>query len=145
MNIADRLQALFREIASEIEANPSFAHRLKAVLEDDSAPVQVKGQSTALPSKRRPHRRTPGVLDPFAIYAEGNEPALRTRLEDLELERLKDIVAEYSMDPAKLAMKWRTKGRLIDLIVNTIRERDRKGDAFRAEPLAQDSQTQVGR
>ena len=78
------------------------------------------------------HRRAPAVLDPFAIYAEG-EGALRQRLDELDTERLKDIIAEYGMDSAKLAMKWKAPRRLVELIVGTVRDRSRKGDAFRSK------------
>ena len=35
----------------------------------------------------------------------------------LDVDQLKDVVAQHQMDRAKLAMKWRTPERLIDLIV----------------------------
>jgi hypothetical protein len=81
-------------------------------------------------TKRRSGRRTPASMDPFAVYANG-ESALRHELEALDIERLKDIVAEYGMDPSNLAMKWKTRSRLVDLIVDTVRSRAHKGDAFR--------------
>jgi hypothetical protein len=38
------------------------------------------------------------------------------------------------MDRSKLAMKWKTKDRLVELIVSTVASRARKGDAFRDPP-----------
>jgi len=51
----------------------------------------------------------------------------------LNIEQLKDMVAEHGMDQAKLAMKWRTSDRLVDLIASTVAARARKGDAFRSQ------------
>ena len=79
----------------------------------------------------RSSRRGPAVLDPFALYAEGKD-VLRRRLEVLDIERLKDIVAEHGMDSPKLAMKWKTRGRLMELIIKTVSDRAHKGDAFRS-------------
>ena len=41
-------------------------------------------------------------------------------------------MADYRMDPSKLAMKWKDRERVIDHIVATAVERGQKGDAFRA-------------
>lgn len=119
------LKRVFDTILKEAETNPGFAERLAAALND-------KRDASALP---RPGRRKPGPLDPFLVYADGEE-ALRYALRLLDLEQLKDIVAEHGMDLAKLAMKWKTPDRLIDLIVTTVRTRSQKGDAFRGTPRA---------
>lgn len=79
----------------------------------------------------RTHRRAPALFDPFAAYAQ-SEHMLRQRLNGLHIEQLKDMVAEHGMDSSKLAMKWKAPGRLVELIVGTVRERSRKGDAFRS-------------
>ena len=47
-------------------------------------------------------------------------------------KELKDIVADYGMDPSKLAMKWKDRDRVIKLIIDTSQRRASKGDAFRA-------------
>jgi hypothetical protein len=117
MTIIERIEAAFAEIVNEAKANPEFAQRLEAAL---------AGTTGVL----RRHRRAPSAVDPFVLYAEG-EDVLRERLAQLDVEQLKDIVAEHGMDQARLAMKWRTADRLIDLVVNTVRDRSRKGDAFR--------------
>lgn len=122
MTIEERLASLFAEIQREVQKNPDFAERIAKVFNRDGAEESV-----------RPHRRSPGVLDPFNVIQQGEE-ALKTRLEELDIEQLKDIVAEHGMDRSKLAMKWKTKDRLIALIVSTVSSRARKGDAFRAPP-----------
>ena len=56
---------------------------------------------------------------------------MRERLANLTLNQLRDIIAEYRVEPYTLAMKWKTPSRLIDLIMTTIEQRARKGEAFR--------------
>lgn len=139
MNTAKRLRALFREIVREAEANPTFAEQIKLALDIDAPtaggpkPAQVSANSARL------HRRRPGVMDPFQVFEAVGDNGLRGRLMDLSVEQLKDIVAQYGMDSAKLAMKWRTKDRLVDLIAVTVRGRSHKGDAFRERTTGKDT------
>jgi len=121
MNRLHALKRAFDAILKEAAANPTFAQRLNAAL---------AGQTQTRPTQRS-GRRKPGVLDPFSLYSDRGD-ALRQALASLDIEQLKDIVAEHGMDLPKLAMKWKRPERLIDLIVTTVRSRSRKGDAFRA-------------
>lgn len=127
MSIQKKLKALFAEVVKEAEANPHFAERLGQVLGDSP-------KKTSSPPGRT-HRRTPAVLDPFEEYKKG-ETVLRDRLAALDLDQLRDIVAQYGMDRSKLAMKWKDKGRLLDLIVSTVTSRSEKGHAFRTPGLS---------
>jgi hypothetical protein len=49
----------------------------------------------------------------------------------LELEELRDIIAEHGMDADKLAMKWKDASRLVERIVERVGARSEKGSAFR--------------
>ena len=80
--------------------------------------------------KRRANRRDKAVLDPIHL-AERGEAGLKVELSRLTEKQLKDIIAEYGMDQSKLAMKWKDKNRLIDLITETSVRRAKKGDVFR--------------
>ncbi len=71
------------------------------------------------------------MLDPFTLYEIG-ERKLRKDLERLDVDSLKDIVAAYGMDRAKLAMRWKTESRLVDLIADSVKTRAHKGDVFRS-------------
>ena len=136
------LRALFREIVEEAERNPEFAARLDAVLQP---PVTNSIHGTKLGPQSRPsaqaerakNRRAPALLNPIDIARQG-ETTLREKLAPLSVDQLKDVVADYGMDPGKLALKWKTADRLIDRIVELAMTRSRKGDAFlegkRAEP-----------
>ena len=55
----------------------------------------------------------------------------RACLGELSLDQLKDVVAEHGMDPSRLAIRWKTPARLIDLIATTVRDGAEKGDVFR--------------
>ncbi len=129
---------LLDEVAQRAETNPAVAERLATALAwvmDQRRPKpgtrhdKLPGASSRATGVRR-GRRAPGVLDPFDAAAEG-EQALRQALAGLDVEQLKDIVAEQGMDPANLALKWKRNDRLVDLIVTTVNQRSRKGEAFR--------------
>jgi hypothetical protein len=75
------------------------------------------------------------VIDPFAVFTDKGETGLRERLAALNLEQLRDIVAEHGMDHDRLAMKWRDSRRVIDRIVDRVAARTTKGSAFRNGPL----------
>lgn len=76
------------------------------------------------------NRRPRAILDPVRLARQG-EPILRAELSRLDLEQLRDVVAEYGMDTGKLVLKWRTPNRIIDRIVEVSMNCARKGSAFR--------------
>ncbi len=125
-----------KAIADEAERNPEFAERLRKILRDQT--TETLPRSTPRPGghvssedRKRGNRRTPAVLDPVALAVQGEE-VVRAKLAPLDIEQLRDIVADYGMDPAKLVMKWKTPERVIDKIVEISLTRARKGDAFRS-------------
>ncbi len=126
------LRRLFDEVVREAKQNPAFEERLSSVLglHDGAEEKGRKTERTSSASTRRGGRRAPGALDPFEIFPQG-EHVLRDRLGPLTPDQLKDIIAEHGMDTTKLALKWKNRDRLIDLIVGTVRDRLAKGDAFR--------------
>jgi len=116
---------VFDEILAEIEANEAFRSRLESVLADSAIT-----ESRAATRRGRRNRRAPAVLDPYHEYGRGEEH-LRSMLENLSVEELKDIVSEHALDSSRLALKWKKADRLIELIVTTVRGRLEKGNAFR--------------
>lgn len=129
MTAATLVRRLCRVIADEADRNPQFAEQLLLALDQASRSTENPGEDAA--PRRRGARRAPGVVDPFAVYQEG-EDELRRRLTQLGVEQIKDIVAEHGMDPSKLALKWRTSDRLVELVVSTVAQRAARGDAFRS-------------
>lgn len=117
------LEALVGEVIAEAARNPRFAQRLSASLgisESYVAPVPRAGFGG---------RRAPAVVDPIELARSG-EQALRDQLKELNLEQLKDVVADFGMDQGKLVMKWKTRERIIDRIIEFAMARAVKGDVF---------------
>jgi len=119
------LKAVFSELLAEVERNDQLRAKLESLL--------GLSKETPTPSANKSSRRQPGRLDPMTLHRE--QPGeLSRRLNELNVEELKDIVAENGMDRTKLAMKWKAKDRLVKLIVSTVESRVQKGDAFRTPP-----------
>lgn len=136
MSRIDDLEAAFAVILEEARSNDAFRTRLEVALEGgDPRPSRRRGRlgspdtAASAPPKRR-NRRDKAILDPFAVCASGGEPGLRAALAALDVEKLKDVIAEFDMDRDRLASKWRSPDRLIERIVETVMARNRKGDAF---------------
>jgi len=136
MKIKKQLNNLFKVIVEEAKVNPQFEKRLEDILFKE---VQSKTTSKRTTKKTlsgrstmRSNKRASAIFDPFDVFQEGVEP-LKEKLYKLDIEKLKDIIAEFGMDPAKLAMNWKTAERLIQHILTTVESRSKKGDAFRGE------------
>lgn len=122
MNTQKTLKALFNEILAEVERNDELRAKVEGVL--GRSPTQA-----SKPSKQAA-RRNPGRFDPMAVYRERSTD-LAHRLDELNVEELKDLIAEHGMDRTKLAMKWKDRQRLVELITRTVESRAQKGDVFR--------------
>ena len=120
-----QLQDFFKIILTEADANEEFSKKLLCALYGSTI---EKAEET--PKKKHSNRRDPAVLNPIQMVLDG-DTTLETRLSELSEKQLKDIIADYSMDPSKLAARWRKKERLIALILETAQHRAAKGDAFR--------------
>jgi hypothetical protein len=118
-----RVRELSTELVRRAEADPGSAGRLATRIE------KLLGPTKRTPGGRG-HRRALPVLDPFEVYR-GAPESLAGRLAGLDLEQLRDIIAQHGMDPRRLVMKWKDSERVIAHIVETVDARSRKGDAFR--------------
>lgn len=128
---ASILKQLFNAVMDEIKQNEDFACKIEQILNVEAAVLKSKATSRkASGTARSSNRRDPAVLDPVALIIE-DENLLIEKLKELDAKQLKDIIADYGMDPSKLAMRWRNQERLINHIVDTARRRASKGDAFR--------------
>lgn len=122
MKVEQRLQRLFAVLMEAVRNDPAIAKRVEEALGLVEEPTPQAGE--------RKNRRSPAPFDPYAEYAIG-EQALLSKLRELDIEALRNIVAQYGMDRSKLVMKWKTPDRIIDHIVTTVRSRAQQGDAFR--------------
>ena len=131
MNVKKALSALFKEIVQEADTNPAFRARLETALGLDEKKPEAKARDAGSPRPKRPsNRRPPAVLDPVHLARQG-EDLLRSELAKLDIEQLRDVVADYGMDTGKLVLKWRDPERIIERIVEVARGRAQKGSAFR--------------
>lgn len=130
MNIQKTLSAIISVIIEEAERNDAFKVRLERALNVNISPKPSKEVTGS--AKPRSGRRTPAVLDPVEVVRKGDD-VLRARLGVLNLEQLRDIVAQYGMDPGKLVMRWKDTDRVIGRIVELAQARASKGDAFRRD------------
>ena len=123
MEDAQKVLSLWKKIskciADEISVNEAFAQKIGDIL--------FENKTEAPPKKSK--RRAPGKIDPFALFEQG-EDKLADVLQTLDIEELKDVIAENGMDPARLAMKWRKRERIEKHIMDMTRQRASKGDAF---------------
>ena len=124
--LAEILAKLVGVVADEAARTPRFAKALTTALSSGSADPPPKPKGT--------RRRAPGVVDPFAVYGDVGQDGLREQLGRLDLEQLRDIVAEHGMDHDRLAMRWKNPKRVIDRIVEKVSARTAKGSAFRSAP-----------
>jgi hypothetical protein len=135
VNLRKALNELIRIIADEAERNSDFRQRVEVALNlaHQTEPNARHERGSSSGTNQRPkNRRPPPVVDPIEAARSG-EPALRAALAKLSLDQLRDVVAEYGMDPGKLVLKWKAADRVIDRIVEISMGRAQKGDAFRSE------------
>lgn len=135
MNLRNTLNRLMRVVIEEAERNPDFEAALNDALGSTTNKLkqpkkEALGQGEDGEAKRGKNRRAPAVLDPVQLVRDGKS-TLRGELEKLSLEQLRDIVAEYGMDPGRLVIKWNTPERVIDRIIEMSIARAHKGSAFR--------------
>jgi hypothetical protein len=146
MKIRMLLAQLVEVVADEAERNSAFRQRLEAALSPRQMDLPVSREDRPREPKprddkpvtdviRKGGRRTPAVLDPLGLARQG-EDVLRKELSLLDIEQLRDVVAQYGMDPGKLVMKWKDTVRIVDRIVDLSLARSTKGDAFRADKTA---------
>ena len=120
MTLRRRLDAFVRVVLDEAERNPEFAARIEDALGGDFAPRRTTRRA-----------RAPAAFDPVAAAHEG-EDDLRARLVELSADQLKDMIAEYGLDPTGRANRWRKPERLVELICDRAVERAQKGRSFGA-------------
>ena len=124
MTVQNKLKRVLALLLEAAARDPKLSAALEQVLSGDS--VVRETSKSRVPR----NRRRPAVLDPFVVIKEGVE-TLRARLEQLDMDALKDIVSEYVMDPRRLVARWKDQNRVIEHILMTVNFRSKKGDAFR--------------
>lgn len=132
------LAKLVQVVAEEAARTPRFAKAIASALtvaagEEElavpmSAPAPPPVKKRATP--RRP-KRSPGAFDPFEVFKELGEEALTVRLSSLDLDGLKDIIAEQELDTHKEIGRKRNTDLIVVWVVERVKTLASKGDAFR--------------
>jgi len=130
MTLKRKLSAFVDAVITEAERNDRFRHEIEQALGTETAAIGRNG-SPAREGRRKGGRRSAAIVDPVDLARQG-EALLRERLSKLDLEQLRDVVAQHGMDPGKLVMKWKDQDRVIERIVEMSLARATKGDAFRS-------------
>lgn len=132
---AQLIAGLTRVIIDEAEKSTRFAAALVGVvgsLRDDGAPAPV---AVSAPRKRAPAKkkvaRQPGAFDPFVVYRESGAVGLGERLASLDLEQLRDIIAEQELDTRKETARKRSLEVISAWIVERVEASENKGSVFR--------------
>lgn len=102
-----------------------FAGAAARVVDSAQPVTPARTPSTAA---RTRSTRNPAALDPFDVFRSDGRDALRSRLAELSLDQLRDVIHQYGMDPDKRAMKWKTVSKVRDRILESTeatRNRDR--------------------
>ncbi|WOQ17365.1 hypothetical protein [Raineyella sp. W15-4] len=115
--------------AAQAQAEPAPAE----IVADDTASSEAVPTTPPLPPANPPkRRRQPSPLDPYAVAASDGVDGLRDRLQRLDIEQLKDVVAEYGMNYDGRAMTWKDHHRFVERIVEKTDFGAAQGSAFRS-------------
>ena len=125
-DLAERLANALAGGVARQKRGASRSRGPKTASVPSAEPALRAGQTRPPGPPPAPARRAPAVLDPYAIYEVGWEAMLRERLEALDLEQIKDIVAEHTMDPTGQALRWTELERVVELIVQAVIDRSEK-------------------
>ena len=112
------LKEILNVVIDEMKINKDFENRINIALGKESEP------------KKKKRVRQPALFNPNTIALKG-EDVLKEELEKLDVSQLKDIIAQYAMDPAKSTSRWKKKEKFIDYILEIVDSRLKRGDVFK--------------
>lgn len=134
---AQLISGLTRVIIDEAERSSRFAGALVGVVSALAPSSDALPAAVAPPPRKRastPRKkvvRQPAVLDPFVVYRETGSVGLTTRLSELDIEQLRDIIAEEELDTRKETARKRSPAVITAWIVERVEASENKGSVFR--------------
>lgn len=134
---AQLISGLTRVIIDEAERSSRFAGALVDVVSALAPSSDALLAAVAPPPRKRastPRKkvvRQPAVLDPFVVYRETGSVGLTTRLSELDIEQLRDIIAEEELDTRKETARKRSPAVITAWIVERVEASENKGSVFR--------------
>lgn len=132
-NLDQILARLKKAVMEEAKRNPEFEAALLGALTglNPSPKTKTVSDKSASPVEkpRRKSRRSPALFDPVQSIKNG-EAFLREQLSGLNLEQLRDMIAEYGMDAGRRVIRWTKSERVVNYIVEISILRVTKGRTF---------------
>lgn len=116
----DRITELISVILKRTMEDSKFIHTLELFLMD-----------AKVSKEEHESKKVKALANIMDIYNESKDN-LENRLEDLDVPSLVETIKHYNLDtsPNKKSYRWKTKSRLIDLILNQVSARANKGSEF---------------
>jgi hypothetical protein len=72
-------------------------------------------------------------IDIYEIYKKMGAEGLKDKLNDLQIDELKEIIKTHRLDPKKYFYKWKTTEKFINFIIEKVKYKIDKGKTFIAE------------
>ena len=114
--------------STEVDADPDRTTSSTEMAPD--AEARAADQPPTNPPKRR---RQPSPIDPYSIATRDGVEGLRGELQRLDIEQLKDVIAEYGMNYDGRAMGWKDHHRFVERVIEKTDFGTTQGNAFRSE------------
>ncbi|OAV74043.1 hypothetical protein Barb7_02515 [Bacteroidales bacterium Barb7] len=109
-----RIEEVLSKISSKIH-DEDFLAKLERFLQDK------KEKSNTVPES---------VMNVFSVYTSEGKEGLRSKLESFDVKQLTTIIRKNALDPSGLSHRWKTKDKLVSLIVSRTSGRMEKGKVF---------------
>lgn len=129
-------EEILRRISEEIPKKPSAIRideqgniRVTLAFNDPELLKLLTNVTKQKPTKR--NTRKLAAFDPYQIYSESGIETLKSRLEELDAEQLKDIIHDYYLWSPPSAVYKKKQEFLLELILEVVPRRATKGDCFR--------------
>ncbi len=119
MNIRDTIH-IIAKIFSYLDTHPELIDEIFIKEKPDDS---VKDTS----SKSKKKVEAPDV---YKIYEHNGIEGLKKKLEECDIETLKEIVKSYRLDPKRYFYRWTTKKKFIEFITGKIESKIEKGKSF---------------
>ena len=139
-NDPQRVATFLRSLAAQAEDDPALASTLQSALEESGLMAAPKTAKAPRAAKRPADATAPSgaareapaepQFDPFAVYRDRGEDALRTVLAQQDIPALRAMIRAHRLDPARISARWTAPDRLIALIVQQVQARANIGKAF---------------
>lgn len=122
-NLECKLKEIIEIILEEAKKNKDFEEALKGAL------YREKSDLVKAKTKCRIKRES-AKINPL-IEVEKGENDLRQKLEELNIQELKNVIYDYGLDNMKNSVRWKKKEKFVNLIIEMSKKKISKGNAFR--------------